>query len=145
MLSKQIKPKAYEILYAMEKYLSATELNIQLRELIKIRVSQINGSAYCIQKHTKDARKAGEAGQRIYSPCAWRESPLFSDEERAVFALVDEVTQISDKGVTEQTFPALKKYFSENQIAQLILAINQMNFWNRIAISTKMFHNPNQQ
>ena len=137
---KELEPRAYEVLYAMENYLSTTDLSLQLRELIKVRVSQINGCAFCIQLHTKDARKAGVTEQRMYSLCAWKESLLYSDEERVVFALADEISKISDKGVSDETFEAAKKYFSNNQIAQIILAINQMNFWNRIAIATKMFH-----
>ncbi|MBS1653122.1 MAG: carboxymuconolactone decarboxylase family protein [Bacteroidetes bacterium] len=137
---KQLEPKAYEALYAMEKYLSTTDLSLQLRELIKIRVSQINKCAYCIEIHTKDARKAGETEQRIYALSAWEESPIFTDEERAVFALIDEVTKISEHGVKDATFQNIQTYFTDNQIAQIIIAINQMNFWNRIAVSTKMFH-----
>ena len=137
---KQVEPKAYEVLYVMEEYLSTTDLSVQLRELIKIRVSQINKCAYCLEKHTKDARKAGETEQRIYALSAWEESPLFTDEERAVFALTDEVTKISEHGVKDTTFQNVQTYFTDNQVAQIIMAINHMNFLNRIAISTKMFH-----
>jgi AhpD family alkylhydroperoxidase len=137
---KQLEPQAYEVLYTMEKYLAETDLSLQLRELIKIRVSQINKCAYCIEMHTKDARKAGETEQRIYALSAWEESPLFTDEERVVFALTDEITKIAEYGVKDTTFQNVQNYFTDKQIAQLIIAINQMNFWNRIAISTKMFH-----
>ena len=139
---KQLEPKAYESLYAMEKYLSTTDISPQLRELIKIRASQINKCAYCLEMHTKDARKLGETEQRIYALSAWEESPLFTDEERTVLALTDEVTQIAQSGVSDKTFQDIQKYFTENQIAQIILIINQINFWNRIAVSTKMFHPP---
>lgn len=137
---KQLEPKAYEVLYAMEKYLSTTDLTVQLRELIKIRVSQINKCAYCLEMHTKDARKAGETEQRIYALSAWEESPLFTDEEQSVLALVEEVTRIEKHGVSDIVFQKVQTYFTDNQVAQIIIAINQMNFWNRIAISTKMFH-----
>lgn len=137
---KQLEPKAYEVLLAMERYLSTTELTLQLRELIKIRVSQINKCAYCIEMHAKDARKAGETEQRIYALSAWEESPLFTDEERAVLALSEEVTRIFEHGVNEITFQNVQKYYTDKQIAQIIIVINQINFWNRIAISTKMFH-----
>jgi AhpD family alkylhydroperoxidase len=137
---EELEPKAYDAMFAMEKYLSATELTRKLRALIKIRVSQINGCAYCIHMHAADARKMGEAEHRIYSLSAWRESPLYSEEERAAFALADEVTRISEQGVTEKTFQALREYFTDNQIAQLIVTINQINLWNRIAISTKMVY-----
>lgn len=137
---QKLEPKAYEVLYAMEKYLSTINLTVQLRELIKIRVSQINKCAYCIEMHTKDARKAGETEQRIYALSAWVESPLFRPEERAVLALTDEITNISEHGVKDSTFENVQTYFTDNQVAQIIIAVNQMNFWNRIAISTKMFH-----
>ncbi len=137
---RQLEPKAYEVLHAMEKYLSTTELSPQLRELIKIRASQINKCAFCLEMHTKDARKAGETEQRIYALSAWEESPLFTDKERAVLALTEEVTKISEHGVKDITFQNVQTYFTNNQIAQIIIAINQINFWNRIAVSTKMFH-----
>lgn len=137
---QKLEPKAYEVLYAMEKYLSTINLTVQLRELIKIRVSQINKCAYCIEMHTKDARKAGETEQRIYALSAWEESPLFTPEERAVLALTDEITNISEHGAKDSTFENVQTYFTDNQVAQIIIAVNQMNFWNRIAISTKMFH-----
>ncbi|MDR0793565.1 MAG: carboxymuconolactone decarboxylase family protein, partial [Chitinophagaceae bacterium] len=121
-------------------YLSATDLNLQLRELIKIRASQINKCAYCIEMHTKIAREAGESEQRIYALPAWEESPLFSDEERAVLALTEAVTKISEHGVSDAIFQDIQQYFSDNQIAQIIIAINQINGWNRIAVATKMFH-----
>ncbi|WP_293883393.1 carboxymuconolactone decarboxylase family protein [Sphingobacterium sp. UBA1498] len=137
---KEFEPKVYEILYAMEKYLSTTNLSVNLRELIKIRVSQINKCAFCIEIHTKDARRLGETESRIYALTAWKESPLFNDEERAVLALADQVTEISENGVCESVFQEVQKYFDDHQVAQMIVAINQMNFWNRIAVSTKMFH-----
>lgn len=137
---KELEPKAYEVMYAMEKYLSTTDLTLTLRDLIKIRVSQINKCAYCIETHTTDARKAGETEQRIYALSAWEESPLFTDQERAMLVIIEEITKIFEHGVRDTTFQDIQKYFSDNQIAQIIIAINQMNFWNRIAISTKMFH-----
>ncbi|KAB1157786.1 carboxymuconolactone decarboxylase family protein [Flavobacterium luteum] len=137
---KQLEPEAYKVMYAMEKYLLTTDLTAQLRELIKIRVSQINKCAYCIEIHTKDARKIGETEQRIYALSAWEECPLFSEEEKAVLALTDSITKIANHGVNDFIFKNVQSYFTENQIAQMIIAINQMNFWNRIAISTKMFH-----
>jgi len=129
-------------LFDMEKYLSATDLSFSLRELIKIRASQINKCAFCLEMHTRDAREAGETEQRIYALSAWEESPLFSKEEKAVLAMVEEVTRISEQGVRDITFQNLQQYFSEKQIAQIIITINQINFWNRIAVSTRLFHQP---
>ncbi|NUM30986.1 MAG: carboxymuconolactone decarboxylase family protein [Bacteroidetes bacterium] len=139
---KQLEPKAYEVLYAMENYISTTDIKYSLRQLIKIRVSQINKCAYCIELHTSDARKAGETENRLYALSAWEESPLFSDEERVVLAFAEEITNIAEHGVNDITFENLKKHFSENQIAQIIIIVNQINFWNRIAVTTKMFFPP---
>ncbi|MGC4233666.1 MAG: carboxymuconolactone decarboxylase family protein [Niabella sp.] len=139
---KELEPEAYKVLFDMEKYLSKTDLSLTLRELIKIRVSQINKCAFCLEMHTKDAREAGETEQRIYALSAWEESPLFSEEEKAVLALAEEVTHISKHGVSDATFQKVQQYFTNNQVAQIIITINQINFWNRIAVSTKLFHQP---
>ncbi len=140
---KELEPKAFEILIAMEQYLATSQVPRQMRELIKIRASQINKCAYCLAMHTTDARKAGETEQRIYALSAWEESPHFSDEERAVLTLTEEVTRISEHGVREETFQELRKYFNEHQIAQMILTINQINFWNRNAVATKSVYSEN--
>jgi AhpD family alkylhydroperoxidase len=137
---KELEPQAYKVLFDMEDYLSKTDLSYALRELIKIRASQINKCAFCLDMHTKDARKAGETERRIYALSAWEESPLFTEEEKSVLAIVEEVTLISERGVRDKTFEQLKRYFDDNQIAQIILCINQINFWNRIAVSTRLFH-----
>src|SRR5690606_35788209 len=110
------------------------------KELIKIRASQINSCAYCIQMHTADARKAGETEQRIYALSAWRESPLFSDEERILLAMTDEITRIADNGLTEATYQAARSFYNEQQMAQIIMLIVTINSWNRIAVSTHMLH-----
>lgn len=134
---RQLEPKAFELLLEMEKNLSQTGLPLKLRELIKIRASQINKCARCITLHTTDARKEGETEQRIYALPAWEESPLFTEEERSVLALTDEITRISEQGVRDETFQNAQKYFTENQIAQIILVVCQINVWNRINVSTK--------
>ncbi len=139
---KELEPEAYKILFDMEKYLSKTDLSLMLRELIKIRVSQINKCAFCLEMHTKDAREAGETEQRIYALSAWEESPLFSEEEKAVLALAEEVTHISKHGVSDAAFQKAQHYFTDKQVAQIIITINQINFWNRVAVSTKLFHQP---
>lgn len=136
----KLEPKAYEVLIEMEKYIAATGLDHSLRELIKIRASQINKCAYCLEMHTVDARKAGETEQRIYALSAWEESPYFTDAERAALAITEEVTRLSEHGVRENTFQNMRKYFSDNQIAQIIIVINQINFWNRINVATKQLY-----
>jgi AhpD family alkylhydroperoxidase len=137
---KDLEPESYKALLGLEKYLATTDINKHLKELIKIRASQINGCAYCIQTHTTDARKYGEAEQRIYALSAWWESPLFTEEEKAALAITDEVTKISEKGLSEITFQNAKKFYSDNLIAQIIMLINTINVWNRIAVTTHMFH-----
>ncbi len=134
---QEIEPKAYEAMFGLEKYLSKTNLEPTLQELIRIRVSQINGCAYCINMHTKDARKHGETEQRIYALNAWRETPFFTEVERAVLALAEEVTFIH-KGVSDETYQQAVKVLGEQTVAQAIMAIIAINAWNRIGISTHM-------
>ena len=135
---QELEPGIFQAMMGVEKYLSAISLDKRQIDLIKIRASQLNGCAYCIQMHTEDARSLGETEQRIYALSAWKESPLFSEQERAVLALTDEVTQISKKAVTEQTYQNCQQYFSDNEIAQCVMQITQINSWNRIALATKM-------
>ena len=134
----ELEPVAYQAMLGVEKYLSGISLDKLLIDLIKIRASQLNGCAYCIQMHTVNARNQGETEQRLYALSAWKESPLFSDQERAVLALTDEITQISKEAVTEQTYQHCQQYLSDNEITQCIMQITQINSWNRIALATKM-------
>ena len=127
-------------MFGLEKYLGSVDLDPTLKELIKIRASQINGCAYCIHMHTAQARKQGETEQRIYALCAWAESPLFTETERAVLALTDEVTRISDRGLTEATYQAALSLLGENATAQCIMQIVTINAWNRMAVSTNLRH-----
>ena len=136
-LSK-VEPEAYKVMMAFEKYVHGTKLTPIQRELIKIRASQINGCAYCLDMHTKDARRLGETEQRIYTLSAWRETPFFTEEERAILALVEEVTEISKGHVKDETYAAAAKVLDEQTIAQVIMATIVINSWNRIGISTNM-------
>jgi AhpD family alkylhydroperoxidase len=134
-----IEPAAYKALLGLETYLAATGLNKSLKELIKIRASQINGCAFCINMHTIDARKLGETEQRIYLLNAWREvEGLYSAEERAVLALTEEVTLITNGGVSDKTYQEVSSFFNENQVAQLMMAIITINSWNRMSIATQL-------
>jgi AhpD family alkylhydroperoxidase len=135
---KKTDPGAYKALDGLEGYLSASTIKPLHREMIKVRASQINGCAYCIQMHTADARALGETEQRLYALTAWWESPLFTDEERAIIALTEEVTLISDGGVSDETFDTLLKFFNEKQVTEMIMAVIAINAWNRIAVSTHM-------
>ena len=137
-----LEPAAYKALKAVEDYTRAAQLPSSLRELIKIRASQINGCAYCIDMHTEDAIKSGETPRRIFALSAWKESPLFSEEERAVLQLTEEVTMISKHSVSDETYNAVLKFYSENQLAQILMQIVVINSWNRIAVSANQIFEP---
>lgn len=130
---------AYKAMMGLEGYLQTISLNPIQKELIKIRASQINGCAFCLDMHTKDAMKYGETPQRIYLLNAWREAlELFTDEEQVLLMMTEEVTLINQKGLTEEAYQKAKTFFDDNQIAQIIMAIVTINAWNRIAISTHL-------
>ncbi|MDD9267159.1 carboxymuconolactone decarboxylase family protein [Paenibacillus sp. GCM10023248] len=134
----KVRPESLQALLKLEGYVKKSGLDPKLVELIKIRASQINGCAYCLDMHTKDARAAGETEQRIYLLTAWREAPFYTESERAALALTEAVTRISDAGVPEELFEKVRRHFDEEQYVDLIMAINAINCWNRIAISTGM-------
>ncbi|WDF56941.1 carboxymuconolactone decarboxylase family protein [Mucilaginibacter sp. KACC 22063] len=134
----QVEPAAYKAMYALENYLKTTGIDPRHKELIKIRASQINGCAFCIDMHTKDARKLGETEQRIYALNAWRETPFFDEQERALLALTEAVTLISSNHVPDEVWNKAAAVFDEVYLSQMIMAIATINAWNRIAISTRM-------
>lgn len=131
-------PEAYQIMLKLENFVNESGLDKKLIELIKIRASQINGCAFCMDMHTQDARKLGETEQRIYLLSLWRESAVYTEAERAVLALTEAVTVITANGVSEELYQQVREHFDENQYVALIMAINTINSWNRIAISTGM-------
>ena len=133
---KQFPPEAYRHLLQLEGLVSK-QFDPILYHLIKLRASQINGCAYCLHMHTDEALRHGETPERMTSLDGWHESPLYSDKERAVLAWVDEVTLIADKHASKEAFDGLKAHFSDEEIGWLILAVVQINSWNRIAISTR--------
>lgn len=137
---KDLEPEAYQAMLALEKYAAKTQVSRELKELIKIRASQINKCAYCLDMHTEEAIKYGESTRRIYLLSAWKESHLFSEQEKAVLQLTEEVTKISDEGVTNETYKSVLSHFGENVTAQIIMLITIINSWNRIAISTRMIY-----
>ncbi|HEY4327576.1 MAG TPA: carboxymuconolactone decarboxylase family protein [Mucilaginibacter sp.] len=134
---KDIEPDAYKAMIGLEQYISNSSLSPLLRELIKIRASQINGCAYCIDMHTQEALKIGETQRRIFALSAWRESPLFTEEERAVLKLTEAVTLISVDGVSDETYAKVRKIYGERGLAQIIMQLIIINSWNRIAVSTR--------
>jgi len=132
-----VSPQAYKAMYALEGYLAKSELSKTLKELIKIRASQINSCAYCIDMHTKDALKNGESNQRIFLVSAWKEAKkFFTQEEQTVLAMTEEITLISQQGLTDATYQKAIGLFTEVQVADIIMAIATINAWNRIAVST---------
>lgn len=133
----QTQPEAYKAMMGLEKYIASTSLSSTHKELIKIRASQINGCAYCINMHTKEARKKGETEQRIYLLNAWRETNLYTTEEQAILAMTEEVTLIQNK-LSKATYEQAKSVFDERYIAEIIMMITTINAWNRIAIATTM-------
>jgi AhpD family alkylhydroperoxidase len=134
-----IEPLAYKAMFTLEGYLAKSDISKTVKELIKIKASQINGCAFCIDMHTKDALKNGETKERIFLLNAWHEAEdFFTDEERVVLTMTEEITLIHQHGLSTNTYQRALQYFSENQIAQIIMAIVTINAWNRIAISTKL-------
>ena len=131
-----IFPEAYKGMYALVTALNKTALTPIQKELIKIRASQINHCAFCLNMHTKDALKYGETQQRIFLLDAWRETDLFTPEEKAMLALTEEVTLISQHGVSDAVYKEAQQYFSDEQIAHIIMAVVIINAWNRISVST---------
>jgi AhpD family alkylhydroperoxidase len=134
----QAEPAAYKAMLALEHYMETTGLTTKHKDLIKIRASQINGCAYCLNMHTIDARKAGETEQRIYTLSAWRETPFFDEQEQAILALTEEVTLISNHGVSNDTYNKAAQLFEPAYLAQIIMAIITINAWNRIGVTTQL-------
>src|SRR3954453_22428399 len=121
----------------LEEPLRNSGLEPALRELVKTRASQINGCAYCIDMHTKDARAQGETEQRLYALSAWRETPFYTDRERAALEWTEQLTLIAEKGVPDELFAGMREHFSEEELIALTLAVVQINGWNRLAISAR--------
>ncbi|WP_374442360.1 carboxymuconolactone decarboxylase family protein [Epilithonimonas sp.] len=131
--------QAYKAMLGLEGYLAQSGISKTIKELIKIRASQINGCAYCLDMHTKDAIKYGETAERIFLISAWHEAEkFFSEEEKTALKMTEEITLINQHGLTEETYQKAKSIFSEKQIAELIMAIITINSWNRIALSTRL-------
>ena len=123
---------------AMARLSQSVELERPLRELINVRASQINGCAYCIDMHTKDARAAGETEQRLYALSAWAETPFFSERERAALALCEAVTRIAETQAPDAVWERAAEHFEPAELANLLFAIVSINSYNRLAISTRM-------
>ena len=129
-----VAPEAYRAMLGLEKYLHGCGLESSLLDLIRMRASQINGCAYCLDMHSKDARAAGETEQRLYLLDAWREAPFYSERERAALAWTEALTLIAEGHATDADYEEARRQFNEKELVDLSLAIIAINGWNRLAI-----------
>jgi AhpD family alkylhydroperoxidase len=125
---------AYRAMRALQEYVTATGLEPSLLELVKLRASYMNGCAYCVDMHSKDARVIGETEQRIYAVPVWRETPFFTPRERAALAWTEAVTAIGNGGVSDELYAETREHFEEKELVDLTMAIITINGWNRLAI-----------
>lgn len=138
MSIKEAEPRIYQAMAIAEKHINDFDIDPKLKELIKVRVSQINGCGYCIDYHTGDALAIGETNQRLFALSAWWETPFFTEEEQAALKLAEEVTNISHNGVSDETYETAVKLLGKQKLAQIIFIAITTNSWNRIAIPTHM-------
>jgi AhpD family alkylhydroperoxidase len=131
----RLSPEGYRAMLALNKFAEESGLEHTLLELVKIRASQINGCAFCIDMHTIDARAAGESEQRIYLLDAWRESPFYTDRERAALAWAESLTLVSETHVPDDVYDEARRYFSEEELVKLTWAVVVINGWNRVCIA----------
>lgn len=131
-------PEAWKAMYGVETTLANTSIPLTTKELMKVRASQLNQCAFCIDMHATSALKNGETTKRLLLLDAWKETDLFSEEEKAALAVVEDITLIHQGGLSEATYQNAQKYYDEKSIAQLIMVAVVINSWNRIAISTQL-------
>ena len=130
-----VAPGASEAMRGIERYVRASGLEHSLLELVKVRASQLNGCAYCLDMHTKDARAAGESEQRLYVVAAWREAPFYTERERAALEWAETVTVLGRDGVSDELYNRARRVFSELELVNLTMAIIAINGWNRLSIA----------
>ena len=130
----KILPESYQAMLRLQKVVDDSKIEHRLIELVKIRASQINGCAFCLDMHTKDAIAIGESQQRIYLLSAWRDAPIYSEREKAALAWCESLTQISHRGAPDEIYQEVEKVFSAEEIAQLTMAIVVINSWNRLSV-----------
>ena len=130
----KVAPGAYKAMAALEVYVRHSNLETSLLELMRMRASQINGCAYCLDMHSKDARAAGETEQRLYTLNAWRETPFFTDRERAALAWTEAITLIHSGHAPDDVYEEARKQFTEEELVNLTIAIVAINGWNRLSI-----------
>ena len=130
-----VAPAALRAVFGVEQYVRQSGLEHDLVALVKLRASYMNGCAYCVDMHTKDARVAGEGEQRLYAVPVWRETPFFTPRERAALAWTEAVTAIGREGVPDELFDEARRHFSESELVDLTMAVVAINAWNRLSIS----------
>ncbi len=131
----KVAPGAYQAMLGLESYVRQSGLPKRIVELVKLQASYLNGCAYCVDMHTKDARTAGETEQRLYAVPVWRETPFFTPKERAALAWAEAVTDVARSGVPDADWEELRRHFSEKEAADLTLAVVVINGWNRLSIA----------
>jgi AhpD family alkylhydroperoxidase len=137
--TQRVAPGAFQPLLALEEYIrKSSHFEKPLLHLVRMRASQLNGCAYCLDMHSKDARAEGESEQRLYGLNAWRETPFYTDRERAALAWTEAVTLVSRDHVPDSEYDAARQYFSEEEMVNLTLAIASINSWNRLCISFRV-------
>jgi AhpD family alkylhydroperoxidase len=134
---RRFNPEPLQAMFALEKYLAGCGLDHRLLHLLKLRASQINGCAYCIDMHSLDARAVGETEQRLYALDAWRETPFYTDRERAALAWIEAVTLVAQTHVPDSVFAEVKAHFTDQEIIDLTWLATTINAWNRLAIATR--------
>ncbi|QEG33523.1 carboxymuconolactone decarboxylase family protein [Bythopirellula goksoeyrii] len=131
---QHVAPDAFRAMFGLERYIRGCGLETSLIELVKMRASQINGCAHCLDMHSKDARSQGETEQRLYLLSAWREAPFYSERERAALAWTEALTLIAEDEVSDELYDEVRQHFSEEELVKLSLAVVTINGWNRLAI-----------
>jgi AhpD family alkylhydroperoxidase len=134
----RVAPGVYEAMDALDRYLGACGLEESLLHLVRLRASQVNGCAYCLDMHWKDLRALGEAEQRLYSLDAWRECPYYTERERAALAWTEAVTAIGDGHAPDEVHEQARAHFGEKELADLTLAVAAINAWNRLSIAARL-------
>ncbi|TPI39983.1 carboxymuconolactone decarboxylase family protein [Mesorhizobium sp. B3-1-9] len=133
-------PELLKAVTALNKAVDECGLEESLMHLVKLRASQINGCSYCVDMHSREARRDGETEQRLYLVAAWKESPLFSERERAALAWTEKVTKISENGVPDDLYASTLEHFSEEELVKLTVAVGMINTWNRLSVSFHAIH-----
>ena len=135
---QNIAPQAYRAMAGLETYIRNSGLDPGPLELVKLRASQINGCAYCIDMHTKDARAGGETEQRLYGLTAWSETPFYTDRERAALAWTEALTLINETHAPDDVYEEVRRHFNESEVVSLTMAIVTINSWNRLALGFRV-------